>query len=366
VAAVLLCVVALSLIGQQDETDQLLESIEALQGGIEDFRCEFEGKVHVIDPEIRARMKLPIQGLRESYSGQFIWKSPGYAFVSSLHRKMNANRVIRFQLAIDPVAAKSTWHRRDNDAELGEGFIASTREMNTDHEGCIGGLVLIDALRRKAKDESYTSEVGMESYDGAPTTTVSFTMKSSNELASRYWIDMNHGGCIVRREDYGIGRKLAGRTDVKLQQFKIEQGDIWFPVSSSIIRYVTIRDNQPFISETPVATENIYIVQDTLIFNRRPPRTAFDIAFQPGTPIADSLKKLAYEFGQQQAPPRVTQSEAEEMLKEQLGKAAAQRAELIVSSPSGEPFPWTTVLTFLFGSTALISSILVFLQRRRG
>jgi hypothetical protein len=98
-------------------------------------------------------------------------------------------------------------------------------------------------------------------------------------------------------------------------------------------------------------------------FNKRPGPEVFTIKYKPGTPISDNLRKLEYQFGQQQIGLNPTKAEKEKMLNDQLAKAEQQKSALVVASTS-EGFAWTSLLPWGFGAAVVISLIAPWIQRR--
>jgi hypothetical protein len=195
---------------------------------------------------------------------------------------------------------------------------------------------------------------------------LTFTDTNVNRIVKRYWIDLNRDGHVVRSESHAsIDGSLGGRITVNLKQFNIDGESVWFPISGISEGFIFTRDNKLEYSKKPTNRDDIYILLDTLKFNRNPPASAFKLDYKPGTPISDQLKKLRYEFGQQQPPPRLTRETAEKHLQEQLALANAQRAELVAPPPTREAFDLGRAAPWIFGTAALICSTLLILQRRR-
>ena len=94
------------------------------------------------------------------------------------------------------------------------------------------------------------------------------------------------------------------------------------------------------------------------------PPDRFKAKFQKGTLINDQLRRARYQFGQDLRPPPVSRAEAETRLKEHLGKAEDQKAELDASRVAKE---YTGRLYLLVLGTTAISVVLltILLMRRR-
>ncbi len=158
-------------------------------------------------------------------------------------------------------------------------------------------------------------------------------------------------------------KKPIARRDIELAPFKVGDSEVWMPVAAEQAGYSSERRDEPPITSEPTVLEKVYVVKGTMEFNKHPGREVFTIKYKPGTPISDSLRKMTYEFGQQKISPRPTRAETEEMLKDQLAQAEEQKSRPVVATMS-EGFPWSTWLAGGFGALVVISSILLWFQRR--
>src|SRR5262249_18524228 len=147
-------------------------------------------------------------------------------------------------------------------------------------------------------------------------------------LICRYWIDLSRGGLVVREENYQPGRRLASRLDIKLAPFKVGTKDVWMPVAGELSAYAATVDKKPAVLKDRQLVDNIYVVDGTMQFNQHPGQEVFTIKYKTGTPVSDKLRKLQYEFGQQQISPEPTRAEVKKMLDEQVAMAEAQKTEL--------------------------------------
>ena len=84
----------------------LIETIEALQQPVEDFRCEFEGAIRYRGGAAE-NQKVGDDGLQESFSGVFIWKRGGDTHSESLHRRAADGVIARESLVVQDARASS-------------------------------------------------------------------------------------------------------------------------------------------------------------------------------------------------------------------------------------------------------------------
>lgn len=370
-------VLTMSLVGclaQDDdptkaETQLLLDMIESLQQPLDDFRCEFEGTVRYNRTASRLfRVRIGEDGLYESYNGVFVWRRGGDIYTDVLRRRAPDNTIVRETLAVRMKDGKAEQYIRPNDATIGGGYIgepgpnfAGTRAFPLYFFSI--AYLRYDVLRARTH---YWFDDGQ--IDGQPLRIVSAGFNNNPEsLFDRYWIDLRRNGNVRRSEEYDNRSGKAVRTaqkNIKLAAFKAGGSEVWMPVSGEEERYSIFEKGEVITREDdPWWLEQIHVVDGTMEFNRHPGLEVFTIKYKPGTPISDNLRKLQYEYGQQTIRAKPTKREAEKMLNEQVAKAEEQKSELVVASTS-EGFPWSTWLAWRFGALVLVSSVVLWIQRR--
>ena len=310
-----------------DDAKSLIATIESLQQPVEDFRCEFEGKMRFMGKVGESFKVVRDDGLYEEFGGTFIWKRGGDTHSESLHRRVSDGQVTRESLVVRMRQQQAEQYHRLNDAPIGFAVIKNPKEANSDQMNCFGSVFLIDTLKRIVADVNFAAAVYDDQIDGRPLKVLNLTLTgvpNSSPLIYRFWLDLARNGHVVRKENYFPGKVMGGRLDIKLAPFKVGDAEVWMPVSGRSIGYLAIgSDKRPFVTKEVTSDITMYVVDGTMEFNKRPGPGAFTIKYKPGTPISDNLRKLTYEFGQQKIDPRPTKADAARMLNEQLAKAEA-------------------------------------------
>jgi len=347
------------------EAQLLVDTIESLQQPVEDFRCEYEGTIRVRGTVAQA-FKLGDDDVLDSYSGVFIWKKGGDTRIEGWHRQAMNNQINRESTAVRIQQQQAEKYSRFNDAGLGASTIDKPARVTTTRSS-MGTIFLIDRIKREVANPAFDPSVSEDQIDGRPLKVLAIAITGvPDSLLRRYWIDLRRNGHVVREEIYrGKGhRVMAKRLDIKLAPFKIGKSEVWMPVSGESVGYEATVDKKPVVLKQPQAFEKIYVVNGTMEFNRHPGPDVFTIRYKPGTPVSDNLRKLQYEYGQQKVGTNPTKPEVQKMLDEQLAMAHQQKSELVVASNS-EGIPWSTWLASGFGALVVISSIVLWVQRRR-
>jgi hypothetical protein len=346
----------------------LIDTIESLQQPVEDFRCEYEGTIRHRGKASRTQ-KLGDDGLYDSFSGIFIWKRGGDTYSDSLHRTTTGGKIVRKNLVVRMREQQAEAYTRLNDAPLGIALIQKPEQVNSWQDGCPGKFFLLDKIKREAAATRLVGSVSDDQIEGRALKVLNFARKKDKEgkpgvLVLRYWIDLRRNGHVIRAESYVPGGVVSSRYDIKLASFKIGDANIWMPVFVEYMGYADMtEDKKPFFSKEPTVLETMYVVDGTMVFNKRPGPEAFTIKYKPGTPISDHLRKMNFEFGQQKIEPKLTIAAAQEMLNTQVAKAEAQKEELVVS-PASEGFDWGTWTIRGFGALVLVSLVALGVQRR--
>jgi hypothetical protein len=351
---------------RNNEARVLVETIESLQQPIQDFRCEFEGTVQYKGKGAETQ-KLGDNGLSETFSGVFIWKRGGDTLNDSLHRRAADGRIARETLLVRISQQQAEFYHRLNDAPLGYTVLKNPKEINSWQPGCPGWIFLIDKIKRQLADETNELSVHDEEIEGRPLKVldVALGFKSAPSLLIfRYWIDMRRNGHVVRLEGYVPGNVVASRLEIRLAPFKVGKDEVWMPISGETVGYAAVVEKKPVITREPTSIQKIHFVDGTVKFNQRPGPEVFTIKYKPGTPISANLRKLDYEFSQQEIGEKPTKVDAKKMVAEEVAKAEEQKTEMVVSS-SSEKFAWTPWVALGLGTVVLVSSLALWIQRRR-
>jgi hypothetical protein len=350
--------------GARKDARLLIDTIESLQHSVQDFRCEYEGTTRFMG-KVAQDMKVGGDGLYESFSGVFIWERGGDTRSDSLHRRAADGQIARESLAVRMHEHQAEEYRRLDNAPLGFAVIKNPKEVMISKDGNLGLIFLVDQLKRDVADEFLDPSVLDDRIGGRPLKVLNFALKGvPGSVLRRYWVDLGRNGHVVRSENYAPPKVVMGRVQIELAPFKVGDAEVWMPVSGESVGFAALVDKKPVVTNEPTSTCRIYVVGGTMEFNKRPGRGVFTINYKPGTPISDNLRKLTYEFGQQQVGQKPTKADAEKMLSEQLSKAEEQKANLVVASPS-EGVDWASLMFWGFSALVVISSVVLMIQRRR-
>jgi len=354
-------VAALGQAGSATDPQTFLRVLESLQSPIGDFRGEYEGVATLLNDANKAAMKVGADGISDTFSGVFVWKTGGDFFLDSFHRRPPEQRVIREQMIVRGVEAEQ--HVRLDDGEFGKAYVQSSYAVNADRQGSPGRIFPIDTIRRCFDRPDLVASVEQVDEGGERTAILTFRWKATGKLNWRCWLDMKRGGQCRLREGYGSEEKLVFRSMIQLKEVKAGSSRIWMPVMAVTQNFAALRDKTVVVLDKPTETETIYFVEATLEFNKHPPDSTFRAKYKPGTPVTDQLRQIQYEFGRQKMVVR-TRAEVEAQLRDQLAKAEAQKTELR-AGPADQGFDWSGSLVWIFGAASLITATLVLLARRR-
>ena len=343
------------------EPETLIGVLESLQPQLEDFRCEYEGTFHFKTEAAKRSMKLKADGLHDTFSGTFVWKRDGSTRASTYHRRATNGKLLREELAMRIKPREAECYQREVDAPLGRGLVEDPMLVNADRGGCLGNIVLIDAIKRLFDSPDLEESLADETVDGVPLKVLSFSFRERRQLDQRFWIELRRGGHVVRREIYDQKGKVSGRVVVRLASFKLGRDLVWMPVSGTTESHdAADKDGEPYTPVEATSVQQIDVIDGTMEFNKRPGAAVFKIDYKPGTPISDNLRQVQTEFGRQKPAPRPTKPEAEATLRRQLAEAEAQRSELVAEPPTAFGASLSPWLVGVAGTSAL-----VLYQRRR-
>ncbi len=353
-----------------NDANALLESVKAAQEPLLDFKCEFEGTI-LHKGEAAKEQKLGDNGLYESYSGIFVWRTGGDTFSDSLHRSASDAGVTRRMLAVRMWEKKSEVYYRHSDAEFGLGDIQSPDKVNSLMQGSYGLIFLVDQLERLINGGGFLYSVTDAELEGRPTKVLELSVvpKPQKAVVARYWIDLARSGHVVRQEHRGKNDELALRLDIKLERFQVDKGSIWMPVAGEYRAFIERSGkgkDGPTYSSVPTLIESIYVNRGSMEFNKRPGNESFTVNYKAGTPISDGLRKLQYQYGQQKIGIRPTKKEAEEMLLAEVSAAEQQKKMLVAASPSHSTDLTALISWVLAAASSIALVVLLWIRRHRG
>ena len=346
----------------------LIDTMEALQLPVEDFRCEFEGTVQ-LKGDAWKNEKTGDGGLLESFNGAFIWRRGGDIHSETFHRQ-GFNNVIKLESVVVRMKQnQAERYERANDAPLGFARIDTPAQVRSAVTGDLGYILLLDSIKKDVTDESLELSVTDDQSEGRPLRVLNVAQKimggkRGSVLARRYWVDLRRGGHVVRQEWYLRGKEARVRLDVEVSRFKLGNSEVWMPTSGSKMSYVALVDKKPVITKEPSVIERIDVLRSTMQFNTHPGPEVFTIKYKPGTPISDSLRKVTYEFGQQKLPSEPKKADIEKMLREQIAEAQKQKEDLVVAS-SSDGLDRPVLFALAIGCLLAILLVLLWVQRRR-
>jgi hypothetical protein len=350
----------------KDEARLLLDTMESLLQPVEDFRCEYEGTLRARG-KVAQSVKVREDSVFDSYGGVFIWKKGGDTRIEGWHRQADGNRIRRESTVVRIQDHRAEQHSQFNDQSVGSATISDPKDVRT-WLSTMGTIFMLDKIKREIADSALDASVSDDQVDGRPLKVLSISiMGLPDSLLSRYWIDLRRNGHVVRREDYlrgNAGSVVSFRLEVALASFRVDNSEVWMPVSGESVGYAAMGDRVPVVMKAPQVFEKLYVVNGTMEFNKHPGPDVFTIRYRPGTPISDAVRRMQYEFGQQKIGVNPSRSEVEKMLKEQLSEARKQKAELVVADAS-EGSHWSSWLAWVFGAAAAASLVAFQIQRRR-
>ena len=278
--------------GAKNEVQLLIDSIEAVQQPIQDFRCEFEGTLR-FKGTLAEEMKADGDGLHETFSGIFIWKTGGDTHSESLHRRAPDGQITRESLVVRMRERQAERYSRLDDGPSGVALIEDPSEVNSSDYNCLGSIFLIDQNKRDTSDRDLEASLGDEQIEGRPLKVLSIRLKNAPDwILRRYWIDLRRSGHVVREQGYLNSGAVEFRLDIKLAPFRLGATEVWMPISGVAASYASIVDKKAVANKEPTSLGAIYVVDGTMEFNKRPGPEVFTMKYKPGTPISDNLRKL--------------------------------------------------------------------------
>jgi hypothetical protein len=354
----------------------LVAAIEAAQRPIEDFRCEFEGKLVSKGPlaELQRKKRLDLDGLPtlaagddvvDEKGGVFIWtkrgdmhvddyrRSGGYGYVS-----WNNNIIRALDRKID-----------QRSLPFGGGILnTSTSDVDGKKAAGFAKFFRIDTLRSIRDDENRETFVTDDVIDGRPMklVTVNFVFLNTNlpnRLVLRYWVDLQRNGHVVRIKEY----LSDGQTDITLKPFKVGKEEVWIPVAETTEgKHMEDAKGVPITASETTLVRTEAIIESTLQFNTRPGPEVFSTRYRLPAPVSENLRSLKRDFDAKKNVPRPpTKAGIADSIQKQLSRVDAQGGGLVAGSPD-EGFAWWTLSVWGLGAAGAASLAALWIQRRAG
>ncbi|MGC8642607.1 MAG: hypothetical protein ACP5XB_22345 [Isosphaeraceae bacterium] len=214
---------------------------------------------------------------------------------------------------------------------------------------------------------------GWEEIGGTPTARINIDEFPKNHVPykkwSRYWVDLEHGGHVVRHEHYW-GSNLVFRVhNVVLAPVLDEQKRrLWFPTHAE---FDSFADGVGKYRRTPVFHECYDVVNGSLVLNRVLPDSRFSLDWKPPRPDSDGLAKGRKDFKAtpMKPPPQPLSNDPVSVQRRQMDKLAQadRQARQLDASPAGEGFiTWVGALQWGLGVLGVAALCVALLARRTG
>ncbi len=300
-----------------------------------------------------------------------------YTGIMSIRSDKRALAVEMFHFYSDAKSSKNNFHKViatldgkvESLAEVPDGRKGGTIDPISVHAFQVTGsferIMPINTLRCYFNNKDYyVLYDGNEVVDGRQCCKISAHLrddlasrfKAHNTLMASFWIDLERDAQVIKREDYLNRTAMLSRVgQVMLKRFQIGKMRLWIPVDAIYERF----DENNILQ----AREYYHVNQDSLKIDELND-SHFRPKFKAGVIIDDRLRAARYEFGQDLRPPPPSRREAEERLREQLGKADSQVDQLDASRVANEEHDWLNY----FAVSAVLASALIgsaILWRRR-
>ncbi|WP_165226223.1 hypothetical protein [Aquisphaera insulae] len=346
------------------DVQKLLDTIEALQAPIQDFRCEFEGEMRARGKVAEDMKVVRDDGLFESFSGVFIRKRGGDIRVDSYHLRVSDDLVEHRGVAVRTSQHQSEEFHRYDDAAIVPNSNREPKDVRVDLTDGYGSIFLTDSLRRMAADGTFLCSVSHDQIDQVPLEVLDVRLRGvPDSLFSRYWIDLRRNGHVVRAESYSQNA-VTGRSDIKLATFRVGDSQLWMPVSGESQGFAALVDRKVVVTKEWTTRTSVRVVERTMEFNRSASPEVFRIKEKLGNPISANLRTLESQYRQQQARWKTTAVAREKTLDDQLDESQEQKSGSVdASAPMA--LAWTSLLPYGLGA-AVVASLIVLWRQRRG
>ncbi len=363
--AALVLVLASAASGDEpNDVRSLIAAIEVLQEPVEDFRCEFEGTIHLYG-KIAETSPVDAGGLYETFSGTYIWQTRGDVRSESLHRTAVNGQISRHTLAA---------RARDRQATevISQGHPREVPNISKPTGRQIasagwGQIFLIDLIKWMAADEGRELSVSDGEFQGRPVKVLSVANKGvPNSVMADYYIDLRRTGHVVRIQSYVKENVLSSWFDINLAPFKVGDVQVWMPVSGESVGLTAVENERPIVTKEPTSIRKFRVVDGTMEFNQHPGPEVFTTQYKPGPPISEGLRKLEDEWALQKTRLSLDEADRRHTIGEPRTVGRGRKPEVVISS-SSHGVDWTSWIVCALGALALLSCAVVWnLRRTRG
>lgn len=361
----------LSATGDIDR-QQLVQLIESAQGaGYRDVSFDYEGK-----------WAFPGQAKPEQieniFTGSFTARADGANLIDVYSFKPLYQQSFHDLVAIVNETATSSTRRGDQkSAAIGVNKLSPLRYAGA---GNYRQIWLADLVKRFAASPYFYEFEGFRPLDGVECAVVRFRLLYTDDAQTPkaetpseiFWVDLNRGGHVLRRESRVRGENLAEVATVQLQRFEPRPGRVvWLPASGRVeYRVAASPDFQPIYVTEPVSYLTYDLLLPSLRFDRGLKDEFFTVKPRTGDVVSDQIRKAQYEFGQYMIRPvtvtrQPTDAEVKAELDRMLKDSKVMATELKASSPAQEESGWWSRWPWAIVGLATLGAGLVYYRQRR-
>lgn len=376
VKTMVICIMILAMATTQDsgpglDRDELIQALEGLHAGIRDFELVCEGSITAVAPDMTAQARAKRD---RAFQANYAYRSvDGAAYLDLMQKPFDSGRPF-FRTTQSLLSGKVSEIQRQSDEKGRSGPIGERRggpaafRFPCSPERFIF-LSKWRGLRDIAAYLEYQCE-GWDNIDGNPVLRVSIVFNPKRTTAekswSRYWIDLNRGGHVLKEEFYSGSGLLWRVYGIRLARFPLAAGkEAWFPVAAEMDSFGTGNG----VQKTPVMHESYRVVQGSLVFNRGLTDERFSVNWNGRKAETPAFTKMARENATKPRPPsptlRTDPVSVQQYQEEKLAEADRQSRQLDASPPSRRGWSWNDTLPwFVAVSGVSIISVALLLRRR--
>ena len=99
---------------------------------------------------MQKQRRLKKDGLYDTFSGLYVWKTAVTRSSDCLHRREPDGKIVRETLIVTPREKQAELYSRFFDASLGDASIRDLNRVNANSTGSLGQIFLIDHIKRLA------------------------------------------------------------------------------------------------------------------------------------------------------------------------------------------------------------------------
>ena len=361
-----------SWVGDDMSRQQLSELIDAAQGVRSgDVRFDYEGK------RASLRDNAP-EEVRRVYTGSFSRRSDGATLIDVYqfdHASKEAYRAI-----IATTGDIVTSSGRPADQKNANIRTAKIKTRNYAGYGSYQQIWLSDLVKLFANSFYLYEYEGLKRLDDAECVVVRFRLLLADDLKTPkerlpsevFWVDLNRGGHVIRREHCFPGDKIAEATTIELRSFEPRPGRlVWLPSSGKVESFLTAsKDMEPVFLDKPIVRTNYMMLPNTLRVDQGLKDSYFSVNPRRGDVVSDQIKKAEYEYGQYMIRPKTvtrepTDAEVKAELDRMLNDSKVMANELKATSPTQEQSIWWMLWPWAIAGVALAGGGFLYYRRRQ-